>query len=227
MQKSLRYQHHKENYLLSVENGIIPSGLKINKKPAFLPISDDFTDKWNNILFNAEEKLVRLLLLESDKVINNLQEKIEEMLYEKYGNDIENCFKELEQKHADYKNKLKLKRQKKWDKFKNAEVTSSNIEVIDIPNNFITDNRLWRKKVQKINETITNEKPPEETNISRTEKTCDRVSYADIVRENKPSKHHIDFRGIYLNLLQGEGSNDSKVEISPPSICTNLLLSIN
>ena len=106
----------------------------------------------------------------------------------------------------------------KWNKFKNAEVTSSNIEVIDIPNNFITDNRLWRKKVQKINETITNEKPPEESNISRTEKTCDRVSYADIVRENKPSKHDIDFRGIYLNLLQGEGSNDSKVEISPPSI---------
>ena len=118
LQKSLRYQHHKENYLLSVENGIIPSGLKINKKPAFLPISDDFTDKWNNILFNAEEKLVRLLLLESDKVINNLIE--EELLYEKYGNDIENRFKELEQKHADYKNKLKQKRQKKWNKFKNA-----------------------------------------------------------------------------------------------------------
>ena len=70
------------------------------------------------------------------------------MLYEKYGNDIENRFKELEQKHADYKNKLKQKRQKKWNKFKNAEVTSSNIEVIDIPNNFITDNRLWRKKVK-------------------------------------------------------------------------------
>ena len=74
---------------------------------------------------------------------------------------------------------------------------------------------------KKINETITNKKPPEESNISSTEKTCDRVSYADIVRENKPSKHDIDFRGIYLNLLQGEGSNDSKVEISPPSICTN------
>ena len=176
-------------------------------------------------MFNAEEKLVRLLLLESDKVINNLQEKIEEMLYEKYGNDIENRFKELEQKHADYKNKLKQKRQKKWNKFKNAEVTSSNIEVIDIPNNFITDNRLWRKKVKKVNETITNEKPPEESNISRTEKTCDRVSYVYIVWENKPSKHDIDFRGIYLNLLQGEGSSDSKVEISPPSICTNKLSS--
>ena len=118
------------------------------------------------------------------------------------------------------KNKLKQKRQKKWNKFKNAEVTSLNIEVIDIPNNFMTDNRLWRKKVQKINQTITNEKPPEESNISRIEKTCDRVSYADIVRENKP-KHDIDFRGVYLNLLEGEGSNDSKVEISPPSICTN------
>ena len=45
LQKSLRYKHHKENYLHSIENGIVPSGLKINKKPAFLPISDDFTDQ--------------------------------------------------------------------------------------------------------------------------------------------------------------------------------------
>ena len=106
LQKSLRYKHHKENYLHSIENGIVPSGLKINKKPAFLPISDDFTDQWNKILLNAEEKLVNLLLVESDKVINNLQEKIEGKLYEKYGNDIENRLWELEHKHINHKKKL-------------------------------------------------------------------------------------------------------------------------
>ena len=54
LQKTLRYKHHKEHR-------IIPSGLKINEKPAFIPVSNDFTEKWNNILRSAEEKLVILL----------------------------------------------------------------------------------------------------------------------------------------------------------------------
>ena len=29
--------------------------------PMFLPISDDFTDQWNKIMLNAEEKVVNLL----------------------------------------------------------------------------------------------------------------------------------------------------------------------
>ena len=40
--KSLRYQHHRENYLESLQQGIIPSGLKLKKKPAVLPVSVDF-----------------------------------------------------------------------------------------------------------------------------------------------------------------------------------------
>ena len=52
--KSLRYKHQKENYLYSLEHWIIPSGLKINKKPALIPVSNDFTEKWNNILRSAE-----------------------------------------------------------------------------------------------------------------------------------------------------------------------------
>ena len=41
LQKSLRYKHHRENYIQKVEKIVIPSGLKINKKPAFAPISQD------------------------------------------------------------------------------------------------------------------------------------------------------------------------------------------
>ena len=33
--------------------------------------------------------------------------------------------------------------------------------------------------------------------------------------------HKIDFRNIYFDLLKDEAKNDSKIEISPPSICTN------
>ena len=170
VQKSLRYKHHKENYLYSLEHGIILSGLKINKNLAFIPVSNDFTEKWNNILRSAEEKLMNLLLVESDNVIDNLQTKIKEGLQNKYGNDIEESFKNLERKYQHYKNKLIRKRNKKWKILeKNREIfKSANIEVQrektevrknlekeelltnkkkkQISEEFITDNRLERRK---------------------------------------------------------------------------------
>ena len=118
LQKTLRYKHHKEHR-------IIPSGLKINEKPAFIPVSNDFTEKWNNILRSAEEKLVILLLAESDNVIDNLQTKIKEGLQNKYGNDIEESFKNLEEKHQDYKKKLTRKRDKSGKLWKRTERYSS------------------------------------------------------------------------------------------------------
>ena len=247
LQKSLRYKHHKENYLHSIENRIVPSGLKINKKPAFLLISDDFTDQCNKILLNAEEKLVNLLLVESNRVINNLQEKIEGKLYEKYGNDTENRLWDLEYKHINYKKKLKQKRNKKWSKIKNLEKNSPNLEetyikkasedekqvqalekintdsnIQTIPEQLITDNRLWRRKRTKVNETIS-KGISEYNNVSLAEKkTLDKATYADVVRNSpSPSKSKIDFRDIYFDLLKDEAKNDSKIEISPPSICTS------
>ena len=58
--------------------------------------------------------------------------------------------------------------------------------------------------------------------MSLVEKTLDKAAYADVVR-NSPSasKGKIDFRDIYFDLLKDEARNDSKIEISPPSICTN------
>ena len=45
MQKSIRYQHHHLRYKESLNNGLIPNGLKINKKPAIRPVSEDFFEK--------------------------------------------------------------------------------------------------------------------------------------------------------------------------------------
>ena len=58
--------------------------------------------------------------------------------------------------------------------------------------------------------------------MSLVEKTLDKATYADIVRNSpSPSTGKIDFRDIYFDLLKDEAKNDSKIEISPPSICTN------
>ena len=69
VQKSLRYKHHKRNYIQSLEEGIITSDLKIKKKPAFQSVFEHFEAKYNSILYDAEKNIVELLLYELEKVI--------------------------------------------------------------------------------------------------------------------------------------------------------------
>ena len=42
LQKSLRHHHHRENYIQSLGEGVIPTGLKLKKNPAINYISDGF-----------------------------------------------------------------------------------------------------------------------------------------------------------------------------------------
>ena len=83
VQKSLRYKHHKLNYIQSLEEGIIPSGLKIKKKLAFQQMSEDFEAKWKSILYNAERNIVELLLYKAEKVIATIQVETQAEVNEK------------------------------------------------------------------------------------------------------------------------------------------------
>ena len=87
LQKSLRYQHHQKNYEKSLETGIIPKGLKIKKVPPFHPVSEDFFIKWEEILYNAEKKLVELLLYESSKVIAKIEIDFSNEIYKLHPDD--------------------------------------------------------------------------------------------------------------------------------------------
>ena len=55
--------------------------------PAFEPVSSDFDDKWETNLFQAEQNLVQLLLLEPGKVIAKTKLGIESNLKEKHQID--------------------------------------------------------------------------------------------------------------------------------------------
>ena len=44
-QKSLRYKHHRENYVTSLLEGFIPKGLRIKKRPAFEAVTDYFKNQ--------------------------------------------------------------------------------------------------------------------------------------------------------------------------------------
>ena len=119
LQKTLRYKHRKQNYLRSIEEGVTPTGLKLQKKPAFVPISEDFSIKWNKVLSDAEGKLVRLLLSESDKVIRKHEAEIVLKIQEEQKNNIGNTsLEKLERKHSKFKERLSQKRNRKWQNLK-------------------------------------------------------------------------------------------------------------
>ena len=41
-------------YIYTVYHRMVSTALKMHEKPAFMPVSDNFTEKWNNILNNAD-----------------------------------------------------------------------------------------------------------------------------------------------------------------------------
>ena len=73
LQESFCYEHHLKNYEESLKTGLIPNGLCIKKSAAITPITEDFHQKWQQILFDAEKNLVELLLYESSKVVAKIQ----------------------------------------------------------------------------------------------------------------------------------------------------------
>ena len=60
---------HNERSLME---RVIPTGLKLKKRSAFQLVLEDFDLNWNEVLSDAEEKLVILLLEESKRVITKI-----------------------------------------------------------------------------------------------------------------------------------------------------------
>ena len=86
VQKSLRYKY-KLNYIRSLEEGIIPTGLRICKKPAINTVSSDFHNNWKIIISKAEKDLVQLLLVELDKINAKIDFEIQSHIKEYHPNN--------------------------------------------------------------------------------------------------------------------------------------------
>ena len=122
VQKSIRYQHHHLNYKESFENGLIPKGLKINKRPALKPVTEDFFEKWNTILLDAENSLVQLLLSESLQVVKKLDEELDSEIKKIHSNDVREKRIQFENQYENYKKKLEFCRIRKWKKVEEKQV---------------------------------------------------------------------------------------------------------
>ena len=117
-EKLLGYENHAENYKLALEMQIIPFGLRIMKLPAIKPISEDFSNQWNSVLYDSEKRLVQLLLAETQKVVEKTQIEFNEKLHEKYPESFQREKLLIEKRNGKIKKQLETKRVRKWIKFK-------------------------------------------------------------------------------------------------------------
>ena len=68
-QGELKNQSTRRNYTNQFKN---------NKEPAFVPVMGQFNKKWNSILFDAERRLLELLLTEVDNVIKKIETEFDQ-----------------------------------------------------------------------------------------------------------------------------------------------------
>ena len=100
-------------------------------------------------------------------------------------------------------------------------------------NRFITDNRKTREKYkQRLNRTKETVTTVKSNNVSTKDKHQgdeNGKSYAEAVKYNRIniSNDTVNLSEIYNQLLEDELNNTSKVEISPPKVCTNSASSSN
>ena len=80
----------------------MPKGLKIKKRSAFEPISNDFNIKWNNILPVAKRNPVELLIDELLKVVERTELDLDLELKRAYLKNYENKRLQLNQKYKKF-----------------------------------------------------------------------------------------------------------------------------
>ena len=109
--KLLRYEHNRINYSESLLRGITPFGLCIKQRAQITPVSIDFQKRWDEVLYEAERKLVTLLHFESENVRKSSEPERDE--YERF----------LSESNREFKNcdSLESRRQRKWLKFTHRE----------------------------------------------------------------------------------------------------------
>ena len=135
----MRYEHHAENYKLALDQQIIPFGLRINKAPAIQPISQDFNNQWNTILYDSEKGLIRLFSEETQKVVEKTRTGFNKNLEVDYPHHHKEEKNLIIKRNEKIKRNLEIKRRRKWIKFRNKKHTTRS-DLDKEPNNRVTSN---------------------------------------------------------------------------------------
>ena len=95
----------------------ISTRLQINKKPAFQPISSNIYQQSNTLLYDEEKRLEKLLLEESEKVIETVKTDITREMDKKFPDSTDSERILVHEKHKRFKQILEIRRNRKWEKF--------------------------------------------------------------------------------------------------------------
>ena len=93
--------------------GLTHSGLRIKKRPAIIAIFDTFEEQWNFVLYDAEKKLVQLLLKESELIVNEIEIQIEIEISNNLAITGSAKRQQLEEKYLQFRQLLENRRAKK------------------------------------------------------------------------------------------------------------------
>ena len=80
-------------------------------------MTKQFNKKWNFVLFDAEWRLLELLLTESDNVIKTIETEFDQELKKQHLDCSDVKKLEIMQKHQGYEKTLAMRQKSKWVKF--------------------------------------------------------------------------------------------------------------
>ena len=189
LQKPLRYHHHRENYIQSLREGVIATGLKLKKNLAINYISDGFEVQWKKMIHDAEKRLVELLHSESEILIDKTQRQVNEVIISIYDGNLEEKRDELYKKHiSKYEQQLKERRQRKWENIKNSNF-EQNVKA-SVPGSKISSVSQTATDLQKENKVVNF--PRKDTSKPVTEPNSSQVEF-DVVEDLKVDEKLILF----------------------------------
>ena len=110
--------------------GLTLSGLQIKKRPAINCISDIFKEQWNFFLYDAEKKLVQLLLKESERIVNEIEIQIEIEISKDHIKTGGTNRKQLEEKHLKYRQQLEIGEERNGRNLKNVRGKKSMMNLL-------------------------------------------------------------------------------------------------
>ena len=94
--------------------------MRIKKCPAINSISDTFEEQWNFVLYDAEKKLVQLLLKESERIVNEIEIQIEIEISKDHIKTGSTKCKQLEEKHLKFRQQLEIGQERNGRSLKNV-----------------------------------------------------------------------------------------------------------
>ena len=109
-------------------NNVTPYGLQLKKKAQIEIVSEDFSVKWTNILYDVERKLVQLLLKVSQLMYDKPDKGLNDTIKWAYLENSLNIKNEIINRNLTLKITLNDRRVKKSRKFKQKNFTNDQAE---------------------------------------------------------------------------------------------------